>query len=97
MIPKYTINEIITMLKQHADTPAHLLSINTIWTAKDYELAAQILSLDITELTSMLPAENLSSISFRATENTEAINNTVEQVNAIFDLLTYQLKIGQVK
>ncbi|MEB7781276.1 hypothetical protein [Mammaliicoccus fleurettii] len=71
-----------------------ITSDKSIWTVKEYKLIADILSIDIEDLTSYLPEEELNHISFRALENNEEINQKVKQINEIFELLTYQLKIG---
>lgn len=71
-----------------------LLQPTLIWIAKDYQLAAKILHTTPKQLLVSLPQEELDSISFRALENTEEINNKVQQLDQIFQLLTYQLKIG---
>lgn len=71
-----------------------LLHPTLIWIAKDYQLAAKILHTTPKQLLASLPQEELDSISFRALENTEEINAKVQQLDQIFQLLTYQLKIG---
>lgn len=70
------------------------LNPSLIWVAQDYQLAATILKTTPEILLEHLPQEDLDSISFRALENTEEINHRVKQLDDIFQLLTYQLKIG---
>lgn len=74
-----------------------LLSYKPIWTPHDYELASQILSINVEALLENLPEEDLNQVSFRALENNEEINQKVKQINHIFENLTYQLKIGSGK
>ncbi|MGK0576045.1 hypothetical protein ROU88_08090 [Macrococcus capreoli] len=96
MIPKYTKEEIVTLIHQSnqpTDKVNHLKA-NNVWTLQDYELASQFLNIEIEALMAILPDEDLSSISFRASQNNDAIQRKVQQVNHIFDALTYQLKIG---
>ncbi|UXR38043.1 ImmA/IrrE family metallo-endopeptidase [Staphylococcus simulans] len=69
-----------------------LTSIHLIWTEQYYQLAAQILGKSQIELTEMLLAEDLSSVSFRALENTEEILEKTAQINDIFEKLAYQIK-----
>ncbi|EJX18962.1 MAG: hypothetical protein ACTHU2_10455 [Staphylococcus equorum] len=71
-----------------------LLSLNAIWTPKEYQLASKILEISVETLLENLEQEDLSNVSFRALENNEEINNKVSQLNDIFEELTYQLKIG---
>lgn len=71
-----------------------LLTPSLIWTTKEYQLAAEMLETTPEQLLSHLPQEELDSISFRALENTDEINDKVKQLDDIFQLLTYQLKIG---
>ena len=71
-----------------------LLNPSLIWVAQDYQLATTILKTTPEILLEHLPQEDLDSISFRALENTEEINHRVKQLDDIFQLLTYQLKIG---
>lgn len=71
-----------------------VLSLNAIWTPKEYQLASKILEISVETLLENLEQEDLSNVSFRALENNEAINNKVSQLNDIFEELTYQLKIG---
>lgn len=71
-----------------------LLNPSLIWTTKEYQLAAKILETTPEQLLSHLPQEELDSVSFRALENTDEINDKVKQLDDIFQLLTYQLKIG---
>ncbi|WP_414047669.1 hypothetical protein ACMGE7_01975 [Macrococcus equi] len=96
MIPKYTTNEIVAMIAQHNGDkhPARTLSAERVWTLKEYTLASNYLNIPIEELMSLLPEEDLNSISFRALENNAEIHPKVQQVNQIFEALTYQLKIG---
>lgn len=87
----------VTFAKHHDyDTKQlrKLLSPNLIWLAQDYQRAATILKTTPEILLEHLPQEDLDSISFRALENTEEINHRVKQLDDIFQLLTYQLKIG---
>lgn len=74
-----------------------LLDEETFWQSSHYKTAAEILETKTEELVEMIPGESLDSISFRAEENTEEINHVVEEVNDIFELLAYQLKIGGTK
>lgn len=71
-----------------------VLSLNAIWTPKEYQLASKILEISVEMLLENLEQEDLSNVSFRALENNEEINNKVSQLNDIFEELTYQLKIG---
>ncbi|MDK9857353.1 hypothetical protein [Staphylococcus equorum] len=71
-----------------------VLSLNAIWTPKEYQLASKILEISVETLLENLEQEDLSNVSFRALENNEEINNKVSQLNDIFEELTYQLKIG---
>lgn len=71
-----------------------VLSLNAIWTPKEYQLASKILEINVETLLDNLEQEDLSNVSFRALENNEEINNKVSQLNDIFEDLTYQLKIG---
>ncbi|MFQ3852783.1 hypothetical protein [Staphylococcus parequorum] len=71
-----------------------VLSLNAVWTPKEYQLASKILEISVETLLENLEQEDLSNVSFRALENNEAINNKVSQLNDIFEELTYQLKIG---
>lgn len=71
-----------------------LLNPSLIWTTKEYQLAAKMLETTPEQLLSHLPQEELDSVSFRALENTDEINVKVKQLDDIFQLLTYQLKIG---
>lgn len=71
-----------------------VLSLNAIWTPKEYQLASKILEISVETLLENLEQEDLSNVSFRALENNEEINNKVSQLNNIFEELTYQLKIG---
>lgn len=71
-----------------------VLSLNAIWTPKEYQLASKILEINVETLLDNLEQEDLSNVSFRALENNEEINNKVSQLNDIFEELTYQLKIG---
>lgn len=111
MIPKYTVSEIIQQINNKLDSKSdfmkrynlseesfrQLMSPTAIWTSTEYSIAADYLDIPVTVLLKLIPEEDLSSISFRALENTDEINNLVQQVNDIFDALTYQLKIGGVK
>lgn len=71
-----------------------VLSLNAIWTPKEYQLASKILEINVETLLDNLEQEDLTNVSFRALENNEEINNKVSQLNDIFEDLTYQLKIG---
>ncbi|PTE24460.1 hypothetical protein BUY92_10135 [Staphylococcus equorum] len=71
-----------------------VLSLNAIWTPKEYQLASKILEISVEMLLENLEQEDLSNVSFRALENNEEINNKVSLLNDIFEELTYQLKIG---
>ncbi|MGX5791739.1 hypothetical protein ACWKSJ_12000 [Staphylococcus equorum] len=71
-----------------------VLSLNAIWTPKEYQLASKILEISVETLLENLEQEDLSNVSFRALENNEEINNKVSQLNDIIEDLTYQLKIG---
>lgn len=71
-----------------------VLSLNAVWTPKEYQLASKILEINVETLLDNLEQEDLSNVSFRALENNEEINNKVSQLNDIFEDLTYQLKIG---
>ncbi|MEB8114967.1 hypothetical protein [Staphylococcus saprophyticus] len=107
-IPKYTRREIIQLINskiyhnEHGikdlnisrETLNKLLSLNAIWTTKEYQLAANIIDVPTENLIDILPHEDLDKISFRAKENNEEINNRVQQLNEIFENLTYQIKIG---
>lgn len=107
-IPRYTRQEIIQLIKSKIygiengrenfniseETLDKLLSSDAIWTSNEYQLAASIIGFQTTRLIDILPHENLNNISFRAKENNEEINRKVQQLNDIFENLTYQLKIG---
>jgi hypothetical protein len=104
-IPKYTRIEIIKLihheilnntvtLKLSEYERQKLLSNSAIWTPKEYELASEITGIELEELVTNLPEEDLSNVSFRALENNTEINEKVQQLNSIFEDLTYQLKIG---
>ncbi|MCG2181125.1 hypothetical protein [Staphylococcus epidermidis] len=107
-IPRYTKREIIQLIKNKIngnesekielniskETLDNLLSYSTIWTLKEYRLAASIIDVQTEKLIDMLPKEDLNKISFRAKENNEEINRRIQQLNDIFENLTYQLKIG---
>lgn len=71
-----------------------LQNVKAVWAAKDYQMAAALLDIEQEDLMSMLPEEDLSNVSFRALENTEEILNKVEELNQIFDSLTYQIKLN---
>ena len=107
-IPRYSRREIIQLINEQInsndrgkielniskETLDKLLSSNTIWTLKEYRLAASIIGVQTEKLIDMLPKEDLNKISFRAKENNEEINRKIQQLNDIFENLTYQLKIG---
>lgn len=103
MLPKYSKYEIQDMIRDKVEETEginnslteELLSTDSFWTSKHYQNAAEILEMKPEELVEMLPDEPLESVSFRAVENTEEINEVVEDVNDIFELLAYQLKIGK--
>jgi len=76
------------------DTLHKLLNPSLIWIAQDYQLASKIIDIAPEQLLEQLPQEELDSISFRALDNTDEINQKVRQLDDIFQLLTYQLKIG---
>ena len=103
MVPRYTQHEIskriqllIKMENYDLDesTKHKLFNPSLIWISNDFKVAAKLLGTTPEKLLSHLPAEDLSSISFRALENTNEINQKVTQLEDIFQLLTYQLKIG---
>lgn len=107
-IPRYTRREIIQLINNKIngsesekielniskETLDKLLSLSSIWTIKEYRLAASIIGVQTEKLIDMLPKEDLNKISFRAKENNEQINKKIHQLNDIFNNLTYQLKIG---
>ncbi|WP_210132879.1 hypothetical protein [Staphylococcus sp. GDH8C126P] len=107
-IPRYTRREIIQLINNKMkgnesgkielniskETLDKLLSLSSIWTPKEYHLAASIIGVQTEKLIDMLPKEDLNKISFRAKENNEQINRRIQQLNDIFENLTYQLKIG---
>ncbi|MCS5431442.1 MULTISPECIES: hypothetical protein [Staphylococcus] len=107
-IPRYSRREIIQLINEQInsndrgkielniskETLDKLLSSNTIWTLKEYRLAASIIGVQTEKLIDMLPKEDLNKISFRAKENNEEINRKIQKLNDIFENLTYQLKIG---
>lgn len=98
MIPKYTTTEIVAKIhSQSLDSchPALNLTADNVWSLREYQLASDAIHIDIEELMSFLPEEDLNNISFRALENNENIREKVREVNQIFELLTYQLKIGE--
>ncbi|TDM50442.1 hypothetical protein ETI06_00255 [Macrococcoides goetzii] len=98
MIPKYTTTEIVAKIQsQSLDSshPALNLTADKVWSLREYQLASDAIHIDIEELMSFLPEEDLNNISFRALENNENIQEKVREVNQIFELLTYQLKIGE--
>lgn len=105
MLPKYSKFEIRERVKNELskteeefdqEIVEQILNQDGIWLAEHYKTAAKILDISIEELVSTIPSEDLDSISFRAEENNEEINRTVKEINEIFELLTYQLKIGNV-
>lgn len=106
MIPKYSKYEIQALVKEKFNSTFEheyderiiddLLKNNGIWLTEHYKTAANILGISVENLVSNIPTEDLESISFRSEENTEEINRTVEEINEIFELLTYQLKIGHM-
>ncbi|KKI53903.1 hypothetical protein ACWEU9_04465 [Staphylococcus xylosus] len=107
-IPRYTRREIVQLINNKMngnesgkielniskETLDKLLSLSSIWTLKEYHLAASIIGVQTEKLIDMLPKEDLNKISFRAKENNEQINRRIQQLNDIFENLTYQLKIG---
>ncbi|MCD8799114.1 hypothetical protein [Mammaliicoccus sciuri] len=107
-IPVYTRSEIVQLIKYKIlendnfneklnisnEKLDKLLSLKSIWTPVEYQLAAEITGIEIEKLMANLPQEDLNNISFRALENNDLINNKVHQLNEIFEDLTYQLKIG---
>lgn len=98
MIPKYTTTEIVAMIQSQSLEPSHPalnLTADSVWSLREYQLASDAIHIDVEELMSFLPEEDLNNISFRALENNENIQEKVSQVNHIFELLTYQLKIGE--
>ena len=107
MLPKYIKIEIQNLVRQKLEESKavnndldqsvinDILSHDTFWQTRHYAAAANILNLEPEELLAITPGEPLDSVSFRTEVNTEEINRTVAQVNDIFELLAYQLKIGQ--
>ncbi|HAL09589.1 MAG TPA: hypothetical protein DCO67_06425 [Staphylococcus sp.] len=109
LIPKYTRAEIISMLNNalfnnekslefniKENDLNKLFSLKALWMPNDYKLASKIIGIDVEELLSHLPEEDLNQVSFRALENNDLIHEKVNQLNDIFETLTYQLKIGSV-
>lgn len=108
-MPKYSKYEIRTLVQGKLNEAGEnnirvdrqlitdLLNEETFWQSSHYIAAAEILETTPQNLVAMIPKESLDSISFRAEENTEEINHVVEEVNDIFELLAYQLKIGGTK
>ncbi|WP_340391575.1 hypothetical protein [Macrococcoides caseolyticum] len=96
MIPKYTTSEIVAMIQRKDGIKHEALELkdNEVWSLSEYQLAAEYLKMDVTELMSFLPAEDINSISFRAEENNEEIHDKVTQLNEIFEAVIYQIKIG---
>lgn len=96
MIPKYTTAEIVAMIQRNDGNQHEALKLkdNEVWSLNEYQLAADYLDMDIAELMSFLPAEDINSISFRAKENNEEIHDKATQLNEIFEAVTYQIKIG---
>lgn len=108
-MPKYSKYEIRTLVQGKLNEAGEnnirvdrqlitdLLNEETFWQSSHYIAAAEILEMTPQNLVAVIPGESLDSISFRAEENTEEINHVVEEVNDIFELLAYQLKIGGTK
>lgn len=109
MLPKYSKYEIQMLIRNKLNEVGEndfamdrqlihdMLDEGTFWQSSHYIAAAEILEMTPQNLVAVIPGESLDSISFRAEENTEEINHVVEEVNDIFELLAYQLKIGGTK
>lgn len=107
MLPKYSKFEIQSLVRKKLDQSTsenidadqqivkEILDGGTFWQSRHYKAAATILDTTPEALLEITPGEPLDSVSFRAAENTEEINQKVAEVNDIFELLAYQLKIGQ--
>lgn len=107
MLPKYSKFEIQDLVRKKLNQSgtgnvgadqqivSEILDDETFWQSKHYKTAAAILDTTPEALLEITPGEPLDSVSFRAAENTEEINQKVTEVNDIFELLAYQLKIGQ--
>lgn len=98
MIPKYTTTEIVTMIQSQSldsNHPALKLTADQVWSLREYQLASDVVHMDIKELMAFIPEEDLNNVSFRALENNDTIQEKVRHVNQIFEMLTYQLKIGE--
>lgn len=107
MLPKYSKFEIQSLVRKKLEKSAsdntgadqqivkEILEDGTFWKSRHYKVAAIILDTTPEALLEITPGEPLDSVSFRAAENTEEINQKVTEVNDIFELLAYQLKIGQ--
>lgn len=95
-VPKYTIEEIKHIINStSSDYGTSELMKKSVWTATDYKKIALITKIPLEELMSFIPEEELSSVSFRALNNSSEVTEKVSELNDIFEYLLYQIKVGR--